>query len=724
MAELCENRQPPVRREHKHHQARTVIGADNSQASGERAECDDPNVSIVNQLGVTPTTEDKHKPALLSHTATLISESTNQIPSQPGNNHDCGVEFSLYSDANHISHAALNVDLYSLTKDTGPPYYPIKLKPSTQHIARAGRNPHECLKCGQSFSSHADLYLHGKKLRHPPYGCGCGYSFPSYATLHRHFKEMEVIRYTCPYCQRHRGRNGFLSRCNLRRHIRDYHHVQTDDDPKDGAATPMSSIGLPLSIHAQDILATEGISHGPERNESIIQDEHYRHGTDYTYNNFQRPQEIDDTAIRICSANLAIVGVSNHLERADKGALKADLYQPPDHTRRGKPYQIPEAPCYFDDQPRGHHNPNVNVGSRVFTGINHAEDFLMTGHQSTSSIPSITKPEEVNESIDNDNNAFFGSMLHTLSESYKARAIIECSDSRSSTSAETSSLSPSSTSHSETVPASNITVSTPSSSTTSRGKRKAVDSGRQKNDDSDQDGDESKRQKQPSEPADLLYNRKLSCPFRKHDPSKYRLSNPHYQSCATGSWKDISHLKDSHIYRVHLARCSGCKQPIKTQPDFEQHRFEVASRTSNSACNTHEGLLEHEIIKIKTIKFRGIGKVASWEMLYKFLFPHTMPVPDPWYTSPCDSHCQSGHEDELRRMMPDEIAAFMELQFMALYNKISSNKPRILELLMTRLRKRHEGVISNMDSALTMEPTPERPHDSMEVDNGEGPSLE
>lgn len=48
-------------------------------------------------------------------------------------------------------------------------------------------------------------------------------------------------------------------------------------------------------------------------------------------------------------------------------------------------------------------------------------------------------------------------------------------------------------------------------------------------------------------------------------------------------------------------------------------------------------------------------------------------------------------------MMPDEIAAFMESQFMSLYNSVSSNRSEILEFLMARLRKRHGEAVPEGD---------------------------
>ncbi|KAH6716007.1 hypothetical protein BKA61DRAFT_573855 [Leptodontidium sp. MPI-SDFR-AT-0119] len=311
-----------------------------------------------------------------------------------------------------------------------------------------------------------------------------------------------------------------------------------------------------------------------------------------------------------------------------------------------------------------------------------AADIRQPSEDSHQSILSHTSEVPIGDKEPKSPNAEIDTQASLTANLEKANPTIDLEFNRLQASAdvETSSSSPSSTSHSETTSASTVTTCTTASSTTSKGKRRLVDADRRNYDDDEENDDDKKRQKLSS--------------------------------------------KDSHIYRVHLAQFSGCKKPMNSLAGFERHKIEATCLDLNGECNTYDGLFEREIFKIKELKFKGLGKIASWETPYKFLFPDSLPVPNPWYTSPCDSQCQSGKDDELGRMMPDEIAAFMESQFMALYNKISSNKPEILEFLMARLRKRHGRVASDTVSASTMEGTPERRPDSIEVDNGEGSSSE
>lgn len=52
-------------------------------------------------------------------------------------------------------------------------------------------------------------------------------------------------------------------------------------------------------------------------------------------------------------------------------------------------------------------------------------------------------------------------------------------------------------------------------------------------------------------------------------------------------------------------------------------------------CNAYEGLFEPEILALKTLKFKGLGKAASWDLLYKSLFPDPNNQNDP-IPSPCE----------------------------------------------------------------------------------------
>lgn len=68
------------------------------------------------------------------------------------------------------------------------------------------------------------------------------------------------------------------------------------------------------------------------------------------------------------------------------------------------------------------------------------------------------------------------------------------------------------------------------------------------NDGSDSDDDRKscsnkKKRKERKHANAVICTRKLACPFRKNNPSKFGLGNPKYKTCATGSWENVGKLK-------------------------------------------------------------------------------------------------------------------------------------------------------------------------------------
>lgn len=107
------------------------------------------------------------------------------------------------------------------------------------HIAGHGRldtlTPYDCVECGHSSTSKAELLRHAKELQHQPYACECGSSFSRLDVLNRHLEkfDLEDPKYPCKYCRRHRGPNGFRRLDHLRQHVRSYHHHEVDSDSRD-----------------------------------------------------------------------------------------------------------------------------------------------------------------------------------------------------------------------------------------------------------------------------------------------------------------------------------------------------------------------------------------------------------------------------------------------------------------------------------------------------------
>jgi len=108
----------------------------------------------------------------------------------------------------------------------------------------------DCVECGESFTSQADLLRHAKEKQHQPYSCGCGAFFSRLDVLYRHLKSLgtDAPKYTCKYCRRHRGANGFRRLDHLTQHIRNYHHLEMDDESTRVSA-PRFELHFPVCTH-------------------------------------------------------------------------------------------------------------------------------------------------------------------------------------------------------------------------------------------------------------------------------------------------------------------------------------------------------------------------------------------------------------------------------------------------------------------------------------------
>lgn len=104
------------------------------------------------------------------------------------------------------------------------------------HTAGHGRvataTPFDCVECGESLSSKANLLRHAKQKQHQPYSCECGALFSRLDVLNRHLESVGTNepQHPCKYCKLHRGAKGFRRRDHLTQHIRNYHHLDIEDE--------------------------------------------------------------------------------------------------------------------------------------------------------------------------------------------------------------------------------------------------------------------------------------------------------------------------------------------------------------------------------------------------------------------------------------------------------------------------------------------------------------
>jgi uncharacterized Zn-finger protein len=113
-------------------------------------------------------------------------------------------------------------------------------RPHTNGHGRiATPTPFDCVECNESLSSKADLLRHAKEKQHQPYSCECGALFSRLDVLNRHLESLgtDEPKHPCKYCRRHRGANGFRRRDHLTQHIRNYHHLELDDESTAASAS-------------------------------------------------------------------------------------------------------------------------------------------------------------------------------------------------------------------------------------------------------------------------------------------------------------------------------------------------------------------------------------------------------------------------------------------------------------------------------------------------------
>jgi uncharacterized Zn-finger protein len=120
------------------------------------------------------------------------------------------------------------------------------------HTRTVTATPFDCVECGESLSSQANLLRHAKEKQHQPYSCECGTAFSRLDILSRHLESVstEMPKYPCRLCKRHRGDNGFRRLDHLRQHERNYHHLETNDDSaKALASRPGLKYSFPVCPH-------------------------------------------------------------------------------------------------------------------------------------------------------------------------------------------------------------------------------------------------------------------------------------------------------------------------------------------------------------------------------------------------------------------------------------------------------------------------------------------
>lgn len=102
---------------------------------------------------------------------------------------------------------------------------------SADHESIQPAKSNACLQCNQSFRSTTELGHHARQSQHAAFKCKCGTTFQGIYDLKRHQDRYQpgTPAYPCLYCSRHRGESGFRRKDHLTQHIRNYHHITSDN---------------------------------------------------------------------------------------------------------------------------------------------------------------------------------------------------------------------------------------------------------------------------------------------------------------------------------------------------------------------------------------------------------------------------------------------------------------------------------------------------------------
>ncbi|KAF2812709.1 uncharacterized protein BDZ99DRAFT_351354, partial [Mytilinidion resinicola] len=191
-------------------------------------------------------------------------------------------------------------------------------------------------------------------------------------------------------------------------------------------------------------------------------------------------------------------------------------------------------------------------------------------------------------------------------------------------------------------------------------------------------------------------DRRLACPYFKHNPSKYRDIAP----CLGPGWGKLHRLKE-HIYRCHALppRCTRCCQKFKYDSDLTAHsRLPEGCEVRDE--EPPEGIDSNQRQKLRSKKKGEFGNTREdrWKHVYSVLFPNTA-IPSPYYdydedfgqqtTNSPSSARFARYDAYLRRELPhivqQELETEMEKELSVVDEKLKSRLPNIVRNCLERL---------------------------------------
>ncbi|KAK0627335.1 hypothetical protein B0T14DRAFT_512438 [Immersiella caudata] len=183
-----------------------------------------------------------------------------------------------------------------------------------------------------------------------------------------------------------------------------------------------------------------------------------------------------------------------------------------------------------------------------------------------------------------------------------------------------------------------------------------------------------------------------SCPYRKHNPQRFSISNKRYKQCATTGWRTFDrlkrHLRDKH--NPTPIECSRCKEGFRNVEALDQHNLsqppcEVRNAAPTDGVNPDDGMSAHVVRRLNSR--REEDRIPSWEILYRALFPAETAIPIPDFEPPEETTCS-----ELRRYMN---AALPDLQ-----QEISKITPAMANAIIELVQRSQDQAFTKYETSL------------------------
>lgn len=177
-----------------------------------------------------------------------------------------------------------------------------------------------------------------------------------------------------------------------------------------------------------------------------------------------------------------------------------------------------------------------------------------------------------------------------------------------------------------------------------------------------------------------MKNPRFSCPYFKHNPSKYGLNTANgsrYRACSGPGFQSVTRVKE-HLYRSHLnlSQCSRCWRSFSNNSTLAEHVREDNCRT---LPRPHSDEIDSQ--KLSILKSRSsdrMPEIDKWHEVYKLLFPDS-PIPSPFYDETASSF--DSFAIYMQTELPRLLEAELDSQISELNHLESSLKAKLVDVV-------------------------------------------